>query len=100
MDFKKAAEKGSEKFASDLRNTLLKYVPIAALVMTFLAFVLNFGVISIASHAMPYDVVQLRAKALTDEVQKQADELRKENEILKKRIDEMQAQIDRLSSHK
>ena len=100
MDFDKAAEKGSKKFADDFRGALLKYLPIAALLLTVLTFLLNFGVLSIASRAMPFDVVQTRAHALTDAIQKQTDELRTENQNLKQRLDDMKVELDRLSKRK
>jgi|ERR1700693_6211924 len=100
MDFGKAAEQGSQKFAHDLRDALLKYLPIAALALTLLAFLLNWGVLSIASRAMPFDVVQLRAQALTQAIQKETDELRTENTNLKKRLDDLNAELDRLSKKK
>lgn len=100
MDFKRAAEKGSEKLVANMRSTLLFYVPLCVLLLSALAFLFNWGVLSIASRAMPYDVVQLRAKALTEDIQKQADELRRQNQILEKRLDEMKTQLDIQSKKK
>jgi deoxycytidine triphosphate deaminase len=90
MDFEKAAEKGSERFTKDLKDALFKYLPIAVLMLTILTFLLNFGVLSIANRAMPYDVVQLRAEAL---VEKATAGMRKENEDLKKRLEELEGRL-------
>ena len=75
MDLSKAAEKGSEKFSEDFKRTLLKYIPIGALMLTFITFLLNYGVLSIAARAIPQDVVQLRAEALIKEQRKEIDGL-------------------------
>jgi deoxycytidine triphosphate deaminase len=107
MDFEKAAEKGSQKFAQDVKAALIRWVPIAALALALLTFFLNWGVLSIASRAMPYDMVQLRAQALTQAIQKQTDDLRAENQSmqkrleaenqsLQKRLNDLKAEVDRL----
>jgi deoxycytidine triphosphate deaminase len=89
MDFDRAAEKASQRFVTDLRNALLKYLPFAALLLALLTFFLNYGVLSIASRAMPFDVVQLRAQALVDGIKKQTDELKRQNDGLKLENDAM-----------
>jgi len=100
MDFATAAEKGSKKFAEDLRGTLIKYVPIAALMLAVLTFFLNFALLSAVSRSMPFDALQTRASALSDAVKKQSDEVRAQNEDLRKQLDAMKTQLDRLSKQK
>lgn len=83
MDFDRAAANASKKYIEDLRGALLKYLPIAALLLAVLTFFINFGSISLASRTMPYDVVLLRAQALMEPIKKQTDDLRRENQDLK-----------------
>jgi deoxycytidine triphosphate deaminase len=100
MDFKRAAEEGSKKFTDNLRGTLIKYVPIAALMLAVMTFLLNFSLMSFVSRAMPWDTMQIRGQALSDAITKQTDALRVENQQLNRRLDQMKSELDRLSKKK
>jgi hypothetical protein len=84
MNVEEAASKARNQLEHDLRNALFKYLPLAALFLTLLTFFLNYGVLSIASRAMPMDVVDDRAKALVREYRQQLDDLQKKVEALEK----------------
>jgi deoxycytidine triphosphate deaminase len=96
MDLDAAAKKGSERFAEDLRNALFKYVPIAAIMLALITLFLNYGVLSIASHAMPFDVVETRAKALVNDLQTDLNKQKEANLELKKEMDQQKLDNEEL----
>jgi hypothetical protein len=95
MNLEKAAEKGSKRFTEDMKTALLKYLPIAVIMLAILTFLLNFGVLSIASRAMPYDVVQLRAQALTENLGKEINQIRLENNELRQQLAAIRAELQK-----
>lgn len=92
MDFEKTAEKTSKKYSEDLKTSLFKYLPVAALMLTLLTFFLNFGVLSIASRAMPQDEVQLRAESL---VNTRTADLREQVMALKEEIQKLKSELEK-----
>jgi deoxycytidine triphosphate deaminase len=95
MDVEQAATKARSKLDEELKSVLLKWLPAAAIFLAFLTFFLNYGVLAIASHAipMPSDVVSLKVKELTSDLNNDVQRLRAENEDLRKQIKALANQI-------
>jgi deoxycytidine triphosphate deaminase len=94
MDFDKAAKASSKKYVDEMKNALLKYIPIGALMLAGLTFFMNFGIVSLASRAMPMDVVQLRAAALTEPIKQKADKLSEEVDQLSRENSDLKKTLD------
>ena len=98
MDLEVAAEKGSEQMAKDLRVALLKYLPAAAVFLALITLFLNYGVLSIASRSMPYDVVETRAKALVKDLQEKLNQQAHINDDLTKAMNAQKQENEKLEN--
>jgi deoxycytidine triphosphate deaminase len=87
MNVEEAASKARNKLELDLRTALFKYLPLAALLLTLLTFFLNYGVLTIASRAMPMDEVDLRERGMMVDLRQQLERLQSENEAMRKELD-------------
>jgi deoxycytidine triphosphate deaminase len=97
MDFDRAAEKSSKKFLEDFRQLFLKYVPVAAIGLALLTFLLNYSTLTLASRVMPQDVVELRARALTEDLSKQTEDLKKDNAALREQLNSLSTKLDHMT---
>jgi deoxycytidine triphosphate deaminase len=100
MDFERATEKVSQKYIQGLRDAALKYLPIASLFLALLTIFMNWAVISLASRAMPQDVVQAKTQVLTSEIKQDNQQLHDENSRLHQEIKDLRDRVDDLAKPK
>jgi dUTPase len=94
MDFQKAAKVSSKEYLDQMKDALLKYIPISVVMLAVLTFFMNFGIVSLASRVMPMDVVQLRAAALTEPIKQKADKLSEEVDKLSQENSDLKKTLD------
>jgi deoxycytidine triphosphate deaminase len=99
MNVDAVAGRAVEQFNKDMRGALLKYLPLAAIILTVLTFLLNFGTLKLANWTTPSEMVLIRAKALTSDVQRQADKEEQENQDLRQQVQELRQQLEQLKKH-
>jgi deoxycytidine triphosphate deaminase len=96
MDMDGAAKKGGERFAKDLRMALFTYLPLGALILAGLTFLVNFGTLKLANWTTPSELVLTRAKALTSDIDRRADKADRENAELRKEVQSLKDQVELL----
>lgn len=86
LDVEASAKKAAEAAFNKYKTSLIGWVPIIALAMTFMTFALNFGNMwLLQSYSKPQD--QVRTELLAKELQNRMDALEGENKSLKVKIE-------------
>jgi deoxycytidine triphosphate deaminase len=96
MNIDDAAKLGAEKLRANLRLTLFVYIPLAALMLAGLTFLVNFGTLKLANWTTPSEMVLTRAKALTEGVDRHANQLEQQNKELRTELDQLQREVELL----
>jgi deoxycytidine triphosphate deaminase len=99
MNLDAAAQKGSEQLNRDMKAMLFKYVPMAAVMLALLTFLVNFGTLKLANWTTPSEMVLTRAKDLTNEAEKREDRIEQQNKELTQQIQQLQQQLKDLKKH-
>jgi hypothetical protein len=100
MNLDAVAKSASVEFAKDMRGVLLKYLPVVAIILTALTFLLNFGTLKLANWTTPSEMVLVRAKSLLGDVQRQADKEEQENQDLRQQVQELRQELQQLKNRK
>jgi hypothetical protein len=96
MDVDSVAKEAGKEMASDLNNLLLKYIPVAALMLAGLTFLVNFATLKLANWTTPSEMVLTRAKLLTADAEKKTEDVQRENADLKAQISVLKADVEAL----
>jgi len=97
MDVEKMAAEASKKYVEDIRGAALKYVPLMALGLAMITFLLNFALLNTVSRTMPYDAIQMiRAQTSSDSARKEVEELQSANRDLRRQLDDLRATVQKM----
>ena len=94
LDIERASEKHLEKSTAALRSKLITWIPIAALFLAGVTFVMNWGLMTVVGRSMPWDAMQVRGQSLSDAFTRQNEYLLKENQELRLRLDALKTEVE------
>jgi deoxycytidine triphosphate deaminase len=98
--FMNVVERMTKQLNDGIRSSILKNVPLAAIVVTLMALVINYGTLKLENRLTPSEAVTSRAKVLTDEVDKRVALNELQNAQLKQQVEQLTKRVDELEKRR